>query len=195
MGHRRKPTLRCLKSLEPLTLKSLSRRVLLSVSLRLQCLQYPLHSLQGYQRVHWILSTQVRHHHRNAAPTAGEHSAQNKSSTTFGARCRQLTAYTVPSEGRRKLHFNDEVKGWAGLPQSETFMDVFDTSQVSQITTKDAFYDSAHQSLSSTLFRSTPQSARRECLDAIERGLASKSLTVYFWRTGAGRMNKQLGIE
>ena len=95
MGHRRKPTLRCLKSLEPLTLKSLSRKVLLSVSLRLQCLQYPLHSLHGYQRVHWILSTQVRNHHRNAAPTAGEHSAQQKSSTTFGARCRQLTQSPV----------------------------------------------------------------------------------------------------
>ena len=93
------------------------------------------------------------------------------------------TAYTVPSEGGRKLQFNDEVKGWAGIPQSVTFMDGFDTSQVSVITTKDAFHDSAHQSLSCTLFSSTPQSARRECLVAIERGLASKSLTVYFWKT------------
>jgi hypothetical protein len=105
------------------------------------------------------------------------------------------TAYTVPSEGGRKLQFNDEVKGWAGIPQSVTFMDGFDTSQVSVITTEDAFHDSAHQSLSCTLFSSTPQSARRECLVAIERGLASKSLTVYFWKTKTGHMNKQLGIQ
>ena len=167
--------------------------MLLSVSLRLQCLQYPLHSLQGYQRVHWILATQVRNHHRNAAPTAGQHSAQTKIKHDFWSQVQ--TAYTVPSEGGRKLQFNDEVKGWAGIPQSGTFMDGFDTSQVSQITTKDAFYDSAHQSLSCTLFSSTPQSARRECLDAIERGLASKSLTVYFWKTKTGHLNKQLGIQ
>ena len=39
----KKAKLRCVKSLEPLTLMSLHRQPLLSVSLRLQCLQYPLH--------------------------------------------------------------------------------------------------------------------------------------------------------
>ena len=57
------------------------------------------------------------------------------------------------------------------------------------------FYDSAHQSLSCTLFSSTPHSARRECLDGIEQGLASRALTVYFWRTGNNRMYKVFGIQ
>ena len=70
----------------------------------------------------------------------------------------------------------------------------FDTSQVSLITTKEVFYI-PNQSLSTTLFSSTPHIARRECLAAIERGLVSSSLTVYFWKTATGGMNKQLGIQ
>ena len=42
----------CVKSLEPLSPTFLSRQLRLSASLRLQCLQYPLHCSQGYQRVH-----------------------------------------------------------------------------------------------------------------------------------------------
>ena len=42
-SQKKTPKLRCVKSLEPLTLMSLRRQPLLSVSLRLQCLQYPLH--------------------------------------------------------------------------------------------------------------------------------------------------------
>ena len=105
------------------------------------------------------------------------------------------TAYTVHSEGGRKLEFTGGVTGWAGIPQSGTLMDGFDTSQISKITTNDAFYGSAHQSLSCTLFSSTPHSARRECLDGIEQGLASRALTVYFWRTSNNRMYKVFGIQ
>ena len=95
MGPRLKPTLRCPTSLELLTLKSLSRQVLHAVSLRLQCLRCPLLSSQGYQRVDWILSMEVRHHHRNAAQIVGKHIGQSNSSKTFGSRCRQLTQSTV----------------------------------------------------------------------------------------------------
>ena len=103
-------------------------------------------------------------------------------------------AYTVETNGSGQFQFGDGVEGWAGMPESGKLMHGFDTSQVSLITTKEAFY-SPDQSLSTTLFSSTPHIARRECLVAIERGLVSSSLTVYFWKTAAGGMNKRLAIQ
>jgi len=105
------------------------------------------------------------------------------------------TAYTVHSADGSKLEFTEDVTGWAGKPQSGQFCDGMDTSQITKITTSDAFYNSVHQSVSNTLFVSTPPSVRQDCLVAIQEGLASNALTVYFWRTNSTRMNKVFGIQ
>ena len=80
--------------------------------------------------------------------------------------CQVQRAYIVETNGSRTLQFGDGIEGWAGMPESGKLMHGFDTSQVSLITTKEAFYG-PNQSLSTTLFCSTPVSARRECLVAI----------------------------
>jgi hypothetical protein len=90
--------------------------------------------------------------------------------------------------------FGDGIKGWAGMPETGKLQDGVDTSQVNLIKTKEEFYDPSI-SLSSTLFFQTPHVARRAAIKAIENGLETRSLRVYFWRTAVGGMNKQLGIQ
>jgi hypothetical protein len=103
-------------------------------------------------------------------------------------------AYTVEKNGRPTWVFGDGIKGWAGMPETGKLQDGVDTSQVNLIKTKEEFYDPSI-SLSSTLFFHTPHVPRRAAIKAIENGLETSSLRVYFWRTAAGGLNKQLGIQ
>ena len=80
------------------------------------------------------------------------------------------------------------------MPETGKLQDGFDTSQVNLIKTKEEFYGPS-SSLSTTLFFRTPHVARREAIKAMENGLETRSLKVYFWRTAAGGLNKQLGIQ
>ena len=105
------------------------------------------------------------------------------------------TTYKVQSTDGSNLKFSDDVTGWSGKPKSGQLCDGMDTSQVTKITTSDAFINNVHQSVSDTLFVSTPHSVRQDCLVGIQEGLASKALTVYFWRTGNSRMYKVFGIQ
>ena len=108
--------------------------------------------------------------------------------------CQVQDAYTVETDGIQTWQFGDDIKGWAGLPETGQLQDAWDTSQVNLIKTKDDFYGPS-SSLSNTLFFRTPHLARSEAMKAIENGLGTKSLKVYFWRTAANGMNKQLGIQ
>jgi hypothetical protein len=94
-----------------------------------------------------------------------------------------------------KLKFGDDVAGWAGKPESSRLCDGIDISQVAKITTSEVFENTVHQSVSSTLFASTPQNIRQDCLEAVQEGLASKAITVYFWKTGSSRNRKLFGIQ
>jgi len=103
-------------------------------------------------------------------------------------------AYTVEKNGRPTWVFGDGIKGLAGMPETGKLQDGVDTSQVNLIKTKEEFYGPSN-SLSTTLFFHTPHVPRREAIKAIENGLETRSLKVYFWRTAAGGLNKQLGIQ
>ena len=94
-----------------------------------------------------------------------------------------------------KLKFGDDVTGWAGKPESGRLCDGIDISQVTKITMSEVFENTVHQSVSSTLFASTPHNIRQYCLGAVQEGLASKAITVYFWKTTSTRNHKLLGIQ
>ena len=93
------------------------------------------------------------------------------------------------------MKFGDDVTGWAGKPESGRLCDGIVISQVTKITTSEVFENTVHQSVSSTLFASTPQNIRQDCLEAVQEGLASKAITVYFWKTCSSRKHKQFGIQ
>ena len=103
-------------------------------------------------------------------------------------------AYTEEKNGSPTWVFGDGINGWAGMPETGKMQDGIDTSQVSLIKTTGGFYNPS-SSLSNTLFFQTPHVARRAAIKAIEDGLETRSLRVYFWRTASGGMNKQLGIQ
>ena len=94
-----------------------------------------------------------------------------------------------------KLKFSDDVTGWAGKPESGQLSAGIDISQVTKFTTSEAFENNVHQSVSNTLFASTPQKIRHDCLTAVQEGLASKAITVYFWKTTSTRNWKVFGIQ
>lgn len=133
------------------------------------------------------------HHYSNAARTVDKTQCPEEFKEDVWLQV--TTSYKVHSTDGSTLHFSDDVAGWAGKPKSGRLCDGIDTSQVTKITTPDAFYNNVHQSVSNTLFVSTPQGVRQDCLVAIQEGLASKAFAVYFWRTGSSRMYKVFGIQ
>ena len=106
-----------------------------------------------------------------------------------------MIAYKVHSNAGGKLKFSDDVTGWVGKPESGRLCDGIDTSQVTKITTSDVFYNTVHQSVSNTLFVSTPPNVRQNCLEAVQEGLASKAIIDYFWKTGRSRLYKVFCIQ
>ena len=134
-----------------------------------------------------------RHHYSSTAQTVEHNNAQMILKKDVWLQV--IKSYKDHKTDGCNLKFSDDVTGWAGKPESGQLSDGIDISQVTKFTTSEAFENNVHQSVSNTLFAYTPQQIRHHCLKAVQEGLASTAISVYFWKTSSTSNNNVFGIR